>query len=194
MKINLNVIKAMFMLSVLAAVVATLCDANHAHTGALSYPNPLFFGQAGWVFPGFILAFFSMTFIYYTLAPSLLGRMANPDSTTEGPLQPFVETLISFMLVYLMSGFGNNEPALLAFIFYGTFVIRLIFTYERMFILVVALALAFGGMFVEGLMTQLDQVHYRQPEIFGVPFWLGGLYMHGALCLREGMRFFVYHE
>ncbi len=194
MKMNANVFKSMFMLSILAAVVATICDANHAHTGALSYPHPLFFNQAGWVFPGFVLAFLSMAFIYYTTAPLISGSMTNSDSTTEGPFQPLVETLISFMLVYLMSGFGNDEPALLAFIFYGTFTIRLMFTYERMFILIVALALAFGGMFVEGLMTQLDQVHYRQPEIFGVPFWLGGLYMHGALCLREGMRFFVYND
>ncbi len=96
------------------------------------------------------------------------------------------------MMVYLLSGFGNHEPGLLALIFYGSFAIRLGFSYDRAFLLVLAVLLGIGGMFAEGVMTRLDLVHYRQPEIFGVPWWLGGLYLHGALALREGMRHFVY--
>ena len=34
---------------------------------------------------------------------------------------------------------------------------------------------------------------YRH-EIFGVPYWLVGVYMHGALSLREAMRYFVYRK
>ena len=43
--------------ALLGAIVATICDANHVFTGALSYPKPFLFGQAWFVFPGFVVAF-----------------------------------------------------------------------------------------------------------------------------------------
>ena len=98
------------------------------------------------------------------------------------------------MMVYLLSGFGNQEPALLSVILYASFLARWFFIYERAFIMLFAIVLGIGGMFVEGAMTQFDLLHYREPEIFGVPYWLGGVYMHGALALREGMRYFVYRK
>ncbi|MCF8459380.1 MAG: hypothetical protein K9G46_01520 [Flavobacteriales bacterium] len=186
-----NLIK-LLPFALLGAMVATICDANHVFTEALSYPNPFLFGQAAFVFPGFVIAFLFMG-LNYLFAPSFFPKAAkNVESTSAGSFDAFVENLLFFMMVYLLSGFGNHEPELLSIIFYGSFLIRLAFTYERMFILLFAIILGIGGMVVEGAMTQFDLVHYRQPEIFGVPYWLGGVYMHGALALREGMRYFVY--
>ena len=180
--------------ALLGAVVATICDANHVFTEALSYPEPFLFGQAWFVFPGFVVAFTFMG-LNYLFAPSLFPKAAtSSESTTEGSVSVFVENLLFFMMVYLLSGFGNYEPIILSVIFYASFLIRWFFTYERMFILLFAIVLGIGGMAVEGAMTQFDLVHYREPEIFGVPFWLGGVYMHGALALREGMRYFVYRR
>ncbi len=180
--------------ALIGAIVATICDANHVFTGALSYPKPFLFGQAWFVFPGFLVAFTLMG-LNYLFAPTLFPkRAASTQSTSSGSLSLFVESLLFFMMVYLLSGFGNDEPILLSLIFYASFLARWFFTYERFFILLFAITLGIGGMAVEGAMTQFDLVYYREPEIFGVPYWLGGLYMHGALALREGMRYFVYQN
>ncbi len=185
-----NVLK----IAVVGAAVATLGDANHVHTGTLSYPNAFWFGQAVWVFPSFFTVFLGMAILYQGLDALLPDALAREESTAPGRPAAFIETLTLFAMVYLLSGFGNREPALLALIFYGTFLLRLALTYDRAFLMVLAVLMAIGGMLGEGAMTMIDLVHYRDPEIVGVPFWLGGLYTHGAFALREGMRFYVYGD
>lgn len=179
-------------LGVVGATVATVCDAIHVKTKTLSYPDPLYWKQAGWVFPGFATAFTAMSVIYTGLAEPLQNKITIVESQQKGELTPFVEAFSYFALAYMLSGFGNYHPRLLCFIFYGTFVLRLGVTYEKEWLAIIALLLAFGGMFTEGLMSKMGLVEYREPEIFNVPWWLGGVYMHGAFALREGMRMFVY--
>lgn len=180
--------------SLLGAVVATICDANHVFTGTLSYPEPFAFGQGWFVFPGFFFAF-TMMALNYEYTTALFPKSAVRErSRVVGEWAPFVESLLFFMMIYLLSGFGNHHPVLLSVIFFGSFIIRMLFTYEKAFIFMFAILLGIGGMFVEGAMTKFDLVQYREPEIFGVPYWLGGVYMHGALALREGMRVFVYRK
>ena len=181
-------------LGVAGAAVATVCDAIHVHTKTLSYPDPLIWKQAGWVFPGFTVAFVSMAVIYAGIAKPLENKITIEESQQAGEMAPFVEAMTYFAVIYMLSGFGNYSPEILCFIFYGTFVLRLGATYEKEWLLIVAFLLAFGGMFGEGLLAQFGLVAYRQPEIFNVPFWLGGVYMHGAFALREGMRIFVYKD
>lgn len=178
--------------ALLGAVVATLCDVNHVLTGTLSYPEPFFMGQAIFVFPGFFVAFTVMMLSYHYIAPLFPKAFTKEISYSSGNTAAFIESLLFFMAIYLMSGFGNTYPALLSGIFYGFFVLRWAFSYEKSFLLLFAIVLGFNGMFVEGLMTKFDLVHYSNPEVFGVPYWLGGVYMHGAIALREGMRLFVY--
>lgn len=182
----------LFSLTLIAALLATLCDANHAFTGTLSYPAPWIAGQALWVFPGFFVAFFTMGLSYFLLPGRLPPGVATVQSTSAGSASAFVEAMAAFAFVYLMSGFGHRQPALLAAIFYGSFVIRWYFSYERAWLLVIALLLAVGGVLGEGLLSALGLVAYARPEVFHVPWWLGGLYMHGAFALREGMRHSVY--
>lgn len=179
-------------LALLAALIATLCDANHVHTGTLSYPEPFLFGQAWWVYPGFVGAFLTMGFCYLQMTARLANRLPVAQSTAPGNLRDFAEAVIAFALVYLLSGFGNAEPVLLSVIFYGTFALRLLATYERGWLLVLAVVMAIGGMFAEGTLSAVGGVNYRHVDIYHVPWWLGGLYMHGAFALREGMRFMVY--
>ncbi len=180
--------------ALLGAFVATACDAMHVFTGTLSYPEPFLFGQGWFVFPGFFVAFTVMALSFHSTSVVFPERLTREESMRSGNARLFAENLLFFAAMYLMSGFGNHYPTLLCIIFYGGFLLRSLFTYERPFILLFAIILGIGGMFVEGLMTEFDLVHYRQPEIFGVPYWLGGLYMHGALALREGMRYFVYTQ
>ncbi|MEW6079666.1 MAG: hypothetical protein AB1724_17810 [Thermodesulfobacteriota bacterium] len=179
-------------LALLGAMLATFCDAIHAHTGTLVYPDPWLFQQAFWVFPLFFLTFITMAVSYDLIVRWLPAAIAHDQSMGPGTLAACVETLTSFGLVYLLSGFGSREPGLLSAIFYGAFVLRLAVTYEKGFLLLLALIMAVTGMIAEGSLAVFELVHYRQPEIFNVPFWLGALYMHGAFALRESMRFFVW--
>lgn len=181
-------------LALLGALVATLCDANHVYTQTLSYPAPMFAGQAGWVFPMFFLVFLVMGVTSVWLVKRCQPVMSVVVSQTNGSAHAMVETLLAFVLVYLLSGFGNESPYLLALIFYGTFFIRLVVTYDRSWALVLALMLGIGGMLGEGLLSILGEVTYSHVDVFGVPYWLGALYMHGALALRECVRFFIYKE
>ncbi len=183
---------AMLPLALMAAALATFCDAIHAHTGTLVYPDPWLFKQAVWVFPLFFLTFITMAAGYFWITKLLPGTIPHERSTVPGTFDACIEAMISFGLVYLLSGFGNREPMLLSFIFYGAFFLRLAFTYEKLFLFGLALVLAVSGMLAEGALAEFELVHYRRPEIVNVPFWLGALYMHGAFALREAMRFFVY--
>ncbi|RZG75053.1 hypothetical protein [Acinetobacter sp. WCHAc060025] len=187
-------IRGILLLSLVAAITATICDGYHVYTHTLSYPNPLLFNQAWWVFPSFFLAFSSMSINYLQLIHALPNTIATTESQTSGSLEHLIESLILFVMVYLLSAFGNNDPSMLSIIFYSTFIIRLFFSYERIFLTIIAIILAIAGMFFEGLLSHFELVAYHHVDIFYVPWWLGGLYMHGAFALRSGMRYFVYNK
>lgn len=178
--------------ALLGAVITTLCDGIHVYTGTLSYPHPFVFGQAAWVYPGFVLVFLFMEVLYFLVIQRLPSYFDVKMSVAEGNFRDVVETAIAFALIYLMSGLGNKEPVLLSVIFYGTFILRWLFTYERLSLLLLAVAMAIGGMFGEGFLSAMGLVAYNYTDVFYVPFWLGGLYVHGAFALRDGMRYFVY--
>ena len=178
----------------LGGVAATLCDANHVATGTLRYPHPALFGQAWWVLPGFFVAFLGMGAGYLVAASRMPAGVSTEQSRAPGSPGVLAEAMTSFVLVYLASGFGNESPALLSLVFYGSFALRGAFTYERAWLLVLAVALAIAGMTTEGAMGAVGLVAYRHVDVFHVPLWLGGVYMHGAFALREGMRVFVYRR
>jgi hypothetical protein len=180
------------LFALLGACLATVCDGVHVHTHTLAYPDPFLFGQAWWVFPGFVMMFLFMEYAYSFIVVRLPAVIPAQKSASRGNARDFIEAVTAFALVYLLSGFGNFEPALLSVIFYGTFVLRWLFSYDRLWLIVLAVAMAFGGMFVEGLYAAAGLMTYRYVDVFHVPFWLGGLYVHGAFALREGMRYFVY--
>ena len=128
------------------------------------------------------------------LSHLLFKKISVSQSTSKGSYQNLVTDLTYFGLAYLMSGFGNFHPTLLCFIFYGIFIIRLVFDCEKAWLLILAILLAIGGMFFEGLLAKLGLVKYRVEDIFNVPYWLGGVYMMGAFALRSGMRALVYQN
>ena len=181
-----------FLLGFLAAIVATICDGIHVYTQTLSYPYPLIFNQAWWVFPGFFLAFISMAIAYLILSHLFKNTIPIKLSSQYGTSGELVETLTTFAIIYILSGFGNFHPTALCIIFYSTFALRFLFSYERYWLLIIAILLAMGGVLFEGLLAEFGQVKYRHSDIFNVPYWLGGVYMHGAFALRSGMRALVY--
>jgi hypothetical protein len=179
-------------LSLVGATAATMFDAVHVHTQTLSYPRPFLFGQAAFVFPGFILAFASMAYAYAALVRWLPPSIPRELSTSPARGSELVEALTTFSLAYALSGYGNRDPMRLALVLYATAALRLALSPDRLFMIIVAVVLAIAGMAAEGTMSRFGLVAYRAPEIYGVPFWLGALYMHGAFALRAAMRLFIY--
>jgi hypothetical protein len=187
-------LSGIFLFALLGAVVATVCDGVHVYTQTLSYPDPFLFGQAWWVYPNFVLAFLLMGFTYLLVVDHLPAGISKKQSVSRGNAREFTETVTMFALVYLLSAFGNFDPVFLSVIFYGTFAARWFFSYDRLWLFLLALLMAVGGMFAEGALAAMGLVSYRYVDVFHVPFWLGGLYVHGAFALREGLRFFVYGD
>ena len=181
-----------FLFALLGAALTTFCDGVHVHTQTLSYPDPFLFGQAWWVYPGFVLAFLFMGSCYVFFINRLPAVIPVQKSISQGNARDFSETIMIFALIYLLSGFGNFDPVFLSVIFYGTFAARWLFSYDRLWLLLIAVLMAIGGMFGEGVLAAAGLVTYRHVDVFHVPFWLGGLYMHGAFALREGIRYFAY--
>jgi hypothetical protein len=184
----------MFLFALLGAFIATICDGVHVHTHTLAYPDPFLFGQAWWVFPGFLLAFLFMEYAYFLVADRLPFAISVQKSVSHGNARELIESAMAFAFVYLLSGFGNFEPVALSVIFYSTFVLRWMFSYDRPWLLLLSVLMAIGGMFAEGAMSAAGLVAYGYVDVFHVPLWLGGLYIHGAFALREGMRYFVYNS
>ena len=179
-------------LALLAALIATLCDQVHVTTATLYYPNPCCFGQPWWSLPGFFVAFTAMGIIYLQLAKWLPAKIDRSFSTSSGGYRSLTESMLIFALVYILSGFGNESPALLNLLFYGSFLLRLAVTQDKGFIVILSMIIGVGGVLGEGILSALDLVSYTKPVIFHVPVWLAALYFHGAFALRDGMRFFVY--
>lgn len=184
----------MAWLGLLGATIATFCDAFHAHTRTLVYPNPVWFEQAWWVFPLFAVCFFTTGLGYRLVIAALPLALVCERSQSPGTARAMVEAAMLFVFVYLLSAYGSGEPETLSVIFYGAFALRWSFTYERGWLLILAVTLALGGMGVEGLLGAQGLVAYSHQDVYHVPLWLGGLYMHGAYTLREGMRLLVYRD
>lgn len=182
---------SLLMLALLATVVCTFCDAMHIYSAALSYPHPVWFGQAGWVFPLFFVAFFILGVAYLLLVKVLADSLQLTTSRRRGNAGLMTESMAMFVMTYLLTGFANSSPVLLGAILYSIFLIRLCFTYERRFLLLLAVLLALGGMVTEGVLGSMGWVAYSQQQVFFVPWWLGGLYAHGAFALRESVRALV---
>lgn len=180
------------LLALLGAAIATFCDGVHVYTQALSYPDPFWFGQAWWVYPGFVLAFVFMEGACLFVVKILPAGIPTQESISKGNVHELAETAVTFMLIYMLSGFGNLDPVFLSVIFYTTFAVRWLFSYDRAWLLLLAVLMAVGGMFAEGALAAMGLVTYRHVDVFYVPFWLGGLYVHGAFAIRAGLRFFVY--
>ncbi len=182
------------LLAFLGAAMATFCDGIHVYTQTLSYPHPFWFGQAWWVYPGFVLAFLLMECAYLFVVKILPAGISKQESISKGNVRELAEMSITFMLIYMLSGFGNLAPVFLSVIFYSTFAVRWLCSYDRTWLLLLAFLMAIGGMFAEGALAAIGLVTYRHVDVFYVPFWLGGLYVHGAFAIRAGLRLFVYRS
>lgn len=162
-------------------LLLTLCDRFcHVSFGVLAYSHPLATGQAWWVLPGFVGAAAGM----YLGARLLFLKQAASSSP-----RAIAVSLGLFVAAYAASGVFLAWPHALLAGYVATWLLRVALAPDRAAVFVFGLVLAIMGMAVEGLLMLTGDVAYRAPEVFHVPWWLGGLYLHGAFAVLRITRF-----
>lgn len=161
----------------LAAGVGLLGAANdqiHVQSGLLSYPDPWLFGQAAWVPLNFAVLLTSLLAVTALLAH---GRALGPAPAAVR----IVADLAWFVGAYALSGVvAPDHPGLLALAFVALWVPRVAIRPERGFLALYGIGLALAGCAVEAAEIGLGWFGYAEADVAGVPFWLAGIYLHGA--------------
>ena len=170
------------------SVLCTLLDQLHVRFGVLAYRDGPMFGQAPWV-PGlFALATLVGLAGYVTWARKLGFRR----DLVEGPRDRWgtleaAWALAWLTVTYAVSGPLQRWPQALLFVYVATFALRC-WSLRAPGLAVNAVQFAVGGTAFESLLSSTGAFHYRHPDLWGVPMWLPGVYLHAAPLLRAVLR------
>ena len=163
-------------LAVCLGLLGAACDQLHAQSGLLSYPDPWLWDQAAWVPLNFGVL---LTALVVATIP--LGRVAGARGTPEPRTGTLAADFAWFVGAYGMSGLvAPDHPGWLALAYVATWVPRLALRPERALLYPYGIALALAGCSVEAVEIELGWFDYAEPDVIGVPFWLAGIYLHGA--------------
>lgn len=168
---------------VLGAVGGLACDQIHVQLGVLSYPDPMWLGQAWWVAPNF-----GIGTVLMIVGSRLLARRAGVPGTRS--TRWLIDSLI-FVAAYFSTGIFSDHPVALAVGLAVTALGRLALRRDRATAIVHAIGLGAGGAAYESALAAAGLFAYGQPQIGWVPIWLPFLYWHGAslaLDLAYGME------
>jgi hypothetical protein len=160
---------------VLGAVVATTGDHLHVVYGVLFYPHPALFQQAIWVLPLFAGATFAM------IAGGEATRRAMRGASPPGA--SLAEALLAtgwFFVAYAFTAVAAEVPNVVLFVLVVTWLVRV----ARMpgWTFLFSLLSAVAGVASESTLSSLGGFAYTRPDLFAVPRWLPGLYLHAALA------------
>src|SRR5260221_12222125 len=153
-----------------------LCDQIHVQSGVLAYPHPWLADQAWWVAPQFGVG------MIVVLAAA---RIAVRGDTTRPPTSRVAIDAAWFLGVYAASGLGHGHPVALAVAFVVTWLAR---RPDRRGAVPFSILLSAGGVLYEGTLAGSGAFHYARPDLFHVPVWLAGIYLHGALLALSVAR------
>ena len=166
------------------AVLLTLCDwAGHVVWDTLIYTEPdvgpLLPGQPTWrVFAGFVALAVPLTLVAWW------GFRAFPPL----PWRITGLLLITFIGAYLLSGAVDAYPMVLVAGLMLMWAGQLSwFSANTYPVVVFSVVLAVVGPIAEGLYSSSGFFAYTDAAVFGVPAWLGPLYLNGALAVVASM-------
>jgi hypothetical protein len=154
---------------VAGAVGGALCDQIHVQSGVLAYPHPAIADQAWW----FVAA-----------------RLAARDHDAPSPSRVALDAGW-FLAIYAASGIWHEHPVALTIAFVATWALR---RPDRRRAVLFSLALAVGGVVYEGTLAATGAFHYRHADLYHVPMWLAGIYLHGALLALSVGRAALRHR
>lgn len=171
------------------SLMCTLCDQVHVRTGVLAYRAPAVAGQAAWVPLVFILAAVAGLAQWSVLArfdPAVRRDLAAGPKDRWGTREALY-AVVWMVLVYGSSGFVQGTPRAAFAVYVALFMLRA-WSLRAPGVVTHALAFAVGGTAFEAALSSTGAFWYTRPEMFGVPVWLPGLYLHGAFVARAVMR------
>ena len=163
-------------LAVCLGLLGAACDQFHVQSELLSYPNPWLWDQAAWVPLNFAVLLTGLV-----LATIPLGRLAAARGVAEPGTRQLSADFAWFVGAYALSGLIAPEaPGFLAAAYVAVWIPRIALREERAILYPFGVALALAGCLVEAAEIELGWFSYADPDVIGVPFWLAGIYLHGA--------------
>jgi hypothetical protein len=157
-------------------LLGAVLDQIHIQSGLLSYPDPWLWDQAPWVPLNFAVL---LTLLVVTTIP--IGRVADARGYAYPARGRLAADFAWFVGAAAVSGLaGPDSPGLLAIAYVVVWVPRIALREERSLLYPFGIALALAGCGVEAAEIELGWFSYAEPDVIGVPFWLAGIYLHGA--------------
>ena len=170
------------------SVLCTLLDQLHVRFGVLAYRDGSMFGQAPWVPSLFAVATLFGLFGYLTWARKLGFRRDLLDGARDRwGTREAVWALAWMVVAYGVSGPLQGWPRGLLGVYLITFVLRS-WSLRAPGLGWSSLQFAVGGTMFESLLASTGAFHYRHPDLWGVPLWLPGVYLHATPLLRAVLR------
>ncbi len=159
------------------AFVGTALDRIHTFTGVLRYAGPTAWGEAWWI-----------PLVMGAAAIGLVGTHAVLrkafHEVADGSAHEVAVASAWFACVYLASGMAKDNPRALTLLFVATFMARALRTPTSRAMWAHALVACVAGVLAEIALTRAGAMTFLHPNVAGVPFWIGGIYLHAALLGR----------
>jgi len=173
-------IRPYLLLFVAGGLVLSLCDRVHIAYGVLEQADRSFFGQAWWVPLVFGIASV-LAPLAYPPVRRLLGISAPPRP--RDPIRLGSSALV-LCAAYVVTGPMHHSGSSLAVGLTAAWAVRAALRRTRSET-VFAVLLAIVGPLVEASLSALGLFTYRQPDVLGVPIWLGAIYLHAGPLVGE---------
>lgn len=166
------------------AIVLTLCDwAGHVLWDTLIYSEP----EVGSLLPGQPTARVFLGFVALAVPLTLVAWWAFGQSSPPR-VSVTLALLGTFTAAYLLSGPLDGIPMLLLAGLMLVWVAQLGWFRPAVYpVVVFSVVLAVIGPIAEGLYSASGFFAYTDEAVFGVPAWLGPLYLNGALAVAASM-------
>jgi hypothetical protein len=172
--------------ALLVAVALTLCDAlGHVQYAALIYADP----SPGSLYPGQPTAEVALGFLGMGGFVTAVGGALVADTARPG-VGATLASVLAFAAAYLSSGPFGGWPMTLHVVYVATWWLHLL-TFpaaQRGRWTAWSVLLGLLGPVFEGAYAGTGFFHYVDADAFGVPLWLMGIYLHGALAVARTTR------
>ncbi|MFM2162845.1 MAG: hypothetical protein RLZZ383_2357 [Pseudomonadota bacterium] len=172
--------------ALLVSVALTVCDAaGHVAYGALVYASP----DAGSVYPGQPTGQVWLGFLGIGVFVTVTGSVLQSDAPRPS-LGATALGVLAFLAAYIGSGPFGGWPMTLHAVFLATWWIHLqtFPTSAQPRLVAWSVLLGLLGPVFEGAYAHTGFFHYVDADAFGVPMWLMGIYLHGALAVARTVR------
>ncbi len=162
----------------------TLCDQMHVHGGVLSYPasDPRVAGQSWWV----TLQFIGVAAVIL-LGAAAVARVAPRPATRRNVIQAAAWVVGA----YAVTAVFWHHPRVLAIVLGLTWLDRVALRADRWPLIGFSVAVAVAGTLYEGALAGSGAFVFAHHDFFHVPFWLPGLYLHGAVLAVVSCRYVI---